>query len=530
MWQSDLPRHIIKLDKDETSVKEAAALPKKSIERKHAFEVFRKKGILMENRMQANQENPQFTSERCQSAAKGNLVLCSNCSGFYGKKLFYRHKEKCIRESAEVPKPVSFSIFQSHKKDTMFGKEVLSCFQNTQLGQLCREDETIVTVGERLFQKNFRKVDKLQETRKSVMSDMRLLGKLFLAFKSGQEDSTLDMFKRTNFKRLEAAIEEITISEKKELKYGVKHKLYYLIKNAGGIIMAENLAKGDDSLSSEVEKFLHLLKLNQNVIFGDAAYEINKSRQTKLRMPEQQASEEDVRKIRDLSLARIQTLSDNFAITDKHSFVQLRDALVCRITLFNARRGGEPCRLKLSAWHDALSNRWVNKSQVEELMAEEKELFKDMLVAYQPGKGNHLVPVLFPKDCIKGMEIMTDKDIRKEVGVNTANDYVFPNTEMSYYHVSGWAAIKAICDEAEIEDPALLTASKQRHRVSTLFAGLHLSGDVREAFYSHMGHSESTNKGTYQYPLVVREMVQVGKHLKDIDHGMKHDFQRLCYF
>ena len=70
-----------------------------------------------------------------------------------------------------------------------------------------------------------------------------------------------------------------------------------------------------------------------------------------------------------------------------------------------------------------------------------------------------------------------------------------------------------------MEKPELLTASKQRHRISTIYAALEMPEAEREHFYKHMGHSKSMNLGTYQYPLPLLEMTKVGRHLKAIDEG-----------
>lgn len=41
----------------------------------------------------------------------------------------------------------------------------------------------------------------------------------------------------------------------------------------------------------------------------------------------------------------------------------LRDLVVSRLTLFNARRGGEPSRLLLEEWNDALNDVWYNNTE-----------------------------------------------------------------------------------------------------------------------------------------------------------------------
>ena len=43
------------------------------------------------------------------------------------------------------------------------------------------------------------------------------------------------------------------------------------------------------------------------------------------------------------------------------NFTLLHDLAVCRLTLFNFRRGGEPARLKMSDWFDARNDLWIDQ-------------------------------------------------------------------------------------------------------------------------------------------------------------------------
>ena len=147
-----------------------------------------------------------------------------------------------------------------------------------------------------------------------------------------------------------------------------------------------------------------------------------------------------------------------------------------------------------------------------------------MSICYQTGKGNHLVPVLFPSDCRKAIDCLTDLDIRSRCGVHPSNGYIFANTELSENHVSGWDCTNKMCMHANVPEPTLITASKQRHRISTFYAALDVPDISRQAFYSHMGHNERTNRGTYQYPLPILEITQVGKHLHQFDKGKVPNF------
>jgi len=48
-------------------------------------------------------------------------------------------------------------------------------------------------------------------------------------------------------------------------------------------------------------------------------------------------------------------------------FAWLTALLVCRLTLFNARRDGEPAKLMLSEWQNAEDNKMVNSGLVKDV-------------------------------------------------------------------------------------------------------------------------------------------------------------------
>ena len=87
-------------------------------------------------------------------------------------------------------------------------------------------------------------------------------------------------------------------------------------------------------------------------------------------------------------------------------------------------------------------------------------------------------------------------------------------------YVLGWNAINKMCKESKVKKPELLTATMQRHRISTMYAALDVPESERQYFYKHMGHTKDINSGTYQYPLPVMAVTKVGRHLQTIDKGM----------
>ena len=161
-------------------------------------------------------------------------------------------------------------------------------------------NDEIVLIDRRQFQRNRRTVDKPMEIKKSTMTEMRLLNKLLIAFseeETAENVSAEDMFIRTIVGVFEAAIEKVTTADgTSTLEHGVKNG-FYLLKNSATIVMASHLGSGDANNAAEVQKCIHYLDLNRDTIFADAAYAINRSRQERLRMPEQRTDEMQVQNL-----------------------------------------------------------------------------------------------------------------------------------------------------------------------------------------------------------------------------------------
>ena len=148
-------------------------------------------------------------------------------------------------------------------------------------------------------------------------------------------------------------------------------------------------------------------------------------------------------------------------------------------------------------------------------------LFKQMKITYQSGKGNnHLVPVLIPLDVLAALEVLTEPTVRQQCSIKSDNMYVFPCTKLSDCHVNGWKAVNRVCLDALVDNPELLTATKMRHRVSTIYAGMDVPENQRNYFYKHMGHSAEINASIYQTPLAEAEIRMVGTHLISMDRNI----------
>ena len=154
-----------------------------------------------------------------------------------------------------------------------------------------------------------------------------------------------------------------------------------------------------DELSEELNKMLQCLKSNVDIIVSSARYVLEKKRLLKTRKPYKLPLQEDIKLLHTCILKRLKLLSDGYAFPSPHTFVELLNLALTRLTFLNAQRGGEAGRLQTDEWLEVEQGGWIDKQCLANLSPADKMLFKAMKIAYQMGKGNkHIVSLLVPQD------------------------------------------------------------------------------------------------------------------------------------
>nr|XP_022289687.1 uncharacterized protein LOC111101473 isoform X1 [Crassostrea virginica] len=442
--------------------------------------------------------------------------------------MIYKHKKTCMAAEGSTDMPVSLSTRNLADKDNFseeYKTEILESFRETEYGNLIRNDEWIKHYGYFLYE-NLQGSCKKVEKRLSLNSKLRRLAHLFIEFKKVVEerkqikaDSCSEMFNIDHYEELKIAIANMTRDkETGKMKNGLKLTLKYLVKDVCDAMHVFYLKKKDNQKAADLGNYMLVLSKSWSSFFKNAEESVITKRLTELRAPVKLPSKSDIIKLRDCTKSTIQDLTgDSFCLLENADFCKLRDALVCRLTLFNARRGGEPSRMVLSELTDALEDKWIDQCRMEFVKDDiEKKLLCDTKVAYlHASKIAKLVPVLIPKDCWKALNVLVDTEVRRVAGVHTHNDFVFPNTKNSMGHVIGWDCVDRMSQEAGLE--GRLNATGMRHFIATEYALLDVAPRDRELFYKHMGHSEAINENIYQCPPAVREITHVGKILANVD-------------
>ena len=441
--------------------------------------------------------------------ARNSLRMSFSAHSSPAKKKFYLHAKKCpgarkIRKTSLLPMLGNMDGFT----------DILDSFHEDDIGEICRTDDTIITVGRILFNKDKTKVDKTDEVRKCVMRDMRTLARLFHLFKERCDkpvDDASAMFVKGNWNFLVDSIESFTSDDEAgKIKHGLKNTLYYLLLNASNILEGQAMTSDCETLRKRYQDFAIVLKHHQNIVFADAKYQINKSRQERLRLPDRLPEEDSLSQLRNHCLSVINQMSAQEEVHGS-DYIALRNATCCRITLYNARRGGEASRMQIDQW--TTRQKWFNEEQLNNVR--NRELFEKMQVVYGTGKGNHLISIIIPNDCVEAMNLLVDQDNREASGILATNNFIFARKN-STHHLIGSDCIGTLCRFLDL--PAFdINATSQRARVSTIFASQDIPEADRDYFFKHMGHSADVNVNTYQRPLPVMAMEKVGVFLNTVD-------------
>lgn len=514
--------HIKKVHKSEPRVQKILCKsPKSQI---YSFTEIRREGIYLENVDKIKKKKNDLKSDK-KLRSQTQSILCSNCNCFFSKSYIRRHHNKC-----HPTKKSNFSSFfsLSNIQEKEFVEEILVHFRSDEIGKLCILDEYLLEIGKWLWSKYRHKKDKKVEAKNIVRRDMRHLAVIYqeimnleTAFGSlsSKYGDIRDLFAKENIKFLFQAIKNLSVADSGKTKPGFKINSKYLLIRTAKILRIIYLMNDNELQANDIDKFLSLINITEGDIFGDAVYELNNNRNINLRRPQSLPLEEDIKKLREYLIKNISFITGKDNLNSK-DFTSLRDLVVCRLTLFNARRGGEPCRLSIEDWKDAKNGTWIDEKNTLKLDEIEKKILDKVKITYQTGKGNnHLVPILFPVDTFKGIDMICCPDRRAKLKIPLENKYLFPSLHGSTSHVIGWYCFNKVCVDAEVQEKDLLTATKNRHRISSLFALMDINESDREYIYKHLGHSSVINKNIYQSPLVMKELSIVGRRLLDLDEA-----------
>ena len=528
--QAQLKRHILTKHNKESLV--VPILSMNHSDQNRHIDMLRKQAIRNYNMALLKSGEKSFMRERRIVGEGEDLpLMCSGCKGFFARKYKARHQLVCPAAGTNLMVPMVSVDLEGHYESFSSGfKGLLNTLYSDNIGNYVKSDQIILMIGARSYGSLKRKKDKVTETRRAVRARMRLIARLYLCFQgiyNNQSEVLLndalcnaaDMYRREMITILGEAINSISEKHDEDLdhlsvtaqKSGLKVSILNLLKLTGKYLTGYFLVKDDDKRSQRVVDFLKVLKLYEEELFGDAYYDLNHRKNVNLRKPINLPNNDDVQLLIE-ECNKIMTSIDVYTHPSE-SFATIRSATATCLIIFGARRGGEPVRLQLYQWAEALNGEWIDKEDKPVEFNSET-----MFITYQTGKGgNHLVPVLFPYECVKAMQHLTKKEIRRNAGVADGNNYIFASTKKSMSHASGWHCINDVL--VRLHKKGAINATSNRHRIATILAKLELSEKEKQLIYNHFGHSERINKDVYQATPGSSQLKTTGEKLMNIHKG-----------
>ena len=98
--------------------------------------------------------------------------------------------------------------------------------------------------------------------------------------------------------------------------------------------------------------------------------------------------------------------------------------------------------------------------------------------------------------------------------------FVFANHGEMEDDCSGWEALHSVALKPNVQKIEDFNATKNRHRISDLYAAPDLSPSERKLYLSHMGHSDQVSSSIYQTPHSIGTITKDGRFLSAADRGM----------
>lgn len=508
-----LKRHILRKHKSDPEVKSIISKPA-HIQNKF-FDGKRREGIYEYNlQLIGDGLDPEMRERK--PVLEDQLRVCSDCKGFYSNKYFFKHK--CVIHEDSAPQALKPRLLQNVMNDNMDNDkgflDILNRFREGEVGDFCRTNKTIKLIGYKHFNLRRHEEGKQDEVRKTIMAEMRELSKLFFCFRSlsGSEERMVeDMFRREHLLDLVEALKQLTTTSDKQEKHGQKLFLDAVLLRSVKTLEGYFAQTMQDTKKKELKNFRSAYKSLQHELFPSARQKCIKNSLETNRKPASLPNEQKVLQLKEFIATEISFILKNYTVKN---FAYLRSLVVARLTLFNARRGEEASRMLFSEWEEAEKGTWLPDEELEKIKDHaEQYLLGHFKLAYLKGKGKKYVPVLIPNDLMSAIQVL--KQDRSKFGIREDNPFLFA-TKNGLSHCSGWHAVAEVCAEAGIN---IITATKMRQRLSSIYASLDMSPENRKIFLQHMGHEEQINRENYQCPLGIRTACIMGKMLSSVDEG-----------
>ena len=517
-----VPRHLEDCHSETTEVARALAFPSGSKERRAAFAKIRREGDYEPSLSRLKEKNHAIAVR--QGKQKNELSPCPHCFGFFQPKFLYRHAKYCpANVLSEESNNVGQGLLKSSRsllatamtddsKHQTIIKEIISKMKQDAYTLIMKTDPLLLSYGAVMFEKDGNK------RRIEISYKLKCVARLLEVFQEQSKSEHSTAFDLIDPKNWDTLVESAkTLTKYNSTEIGIPSlflKLGYSLQHMARVARAMGIKREDDALTKKCQGFLDLYESEWIIYTTRVRIQFDDKRG---KTPQELPLAADIKSLRNFCQEEIKKYLDK-GIASKMEWRWLAEVTLCRITTFNARRGGEPSTLTLDHWKDAEDDKWKKPESLSLLSEAEKQLANRLKVLYILGKRRRQVPILFTEETIAAIRLLIAT--RSNADISADNKYIFARQQESINHISGWVAVKAVASKASLSKPQLMTSTRIRKELATTLQLLDMKESELLFVTNHLGHSINVHKQWYRQEESTMELTKVARVLMAKDDGI----------
>lgn len=478
-------RHLVRNHSDKKEVAAALQHPLRSRERLKIWKQLINKGNFAHNKNVLKTGKGQLAvRKRPNDPRKARDFLnCLYCRGLFVKKYIPKHMKVCPENKKNESDFVfGKQIFASRcvleaSEDLQITdglKSVLSKMIYNDVTQTILDDELILQYGELLFEQHG------SNTRRHefIRQNLRHIARLVLESQKITPLKKLgDFFLPLNFPHVVSAVKIVAGYDAENKTYSIPSlaiKLGYHLQKVCGIVKANAVNSGDESLAESAQSFLSEYQKNWNKLISGGA--LTTLRKNKLNKSKKVPSAQGV-KCLSFHMENVHLLAEK-KLRDSPStenYAALVKVILARTLIFNRRRSAEVSSVQLPDYMSkktAIVDAGVDIS-VSDLERNMCGYFTRIEIQGKCG----WVPILLKPSFISALELVLQ--VRKTCGVPRENPFLFarPNALTAY---SGPECIQKYVKECGARSPEMLTLTKIQKHYATMLQLMNLDDNEAE--------------------------------------------------
>ena len=449
---------------------------------------------------------------------------CSYCYGFVAKRELFKHCKTCPFRQKEfvVSNPISQGklLLLPHLKCSSSDElesDVLCKMRDDEIKSRIKRDPLILAVGNTLVHKL-----RASHGEKSAYLSHRLrnLGKLLIESENikGHAIPLMELVKPVNFDLVITCVKNLCQGKGKPKSLGLR--LGHSIRKCCEVARCLSIKSGNVAQKQEVENFLVLMDREwSDMISSSLLREIYDDKLTKETILPVTSDLVQLTTHVNTSLQRaIETMKST---PTEENFFNLSKITLCKLIIFNKRRGGEVSRITV---RDFIDRSGWQSSKNEDIFASlsnlEKKLSERLALIKVRGKRGRHVPILLTPEAVQAMDLLVQD--RKNIGfIKQENHYFFANKGSKYFR--GCDVLHEIIARVELKNPSAITSTNLRKYVATVTQIISLEKEELEWVADHLGHDIEVHREFYRLQESTLEVSKVSKLLLAIDNGCVHE-------